>query len=139
LTQAGVITEKGASVGECLHEIQPVQKGVQIFGKILTGRSSSTIILPVLGFYCCEQTPWTKATFIKTIFNWAWLTGSEVQSIFIKAEAWQHQGKHGAGGTESSTSCSKGKQENTAFQAARLMVLKPIPTVTHLLQQGHTS
>jgi hypothetical protein len=27
----------------------------------------------------------TKATFIKTTFNWGWLTGSEVQSIIIKA------------------------------------------------------
>jgi hypothetical protein len=32
----------------------------------------------------------TKATFIKTAFNWGWLTGSEVQSIIIKAGAWQH-------------------------------------------------
>jgi hypothetical protein len=28
----------------------------------------------------------TKATLIKTIFNWGWLTGSEVQCIIIKAE-----------------------------------------------------
>jgi hypothetical protein len=27
----------------------------------------------------------TKATFIRTTFNWGWLTGSEVQSIIIKA------------------------------------------------------
>jgi hypothetical protein len=27
----------------------------------------------------------TKATLIKTRFNWRWLTGSEVQSIIIKA------------------------------------------------------
>jgi hypothetical protein len=26
----------------------------------------------------------TKATLIKTIFNWGWLTGSKVQSIIIK-------------------------------------------------------
>jgi hypothetical protein len=26
----------------------------------------------------------------------------------------------------------------TGFQAARMRVLKPIPTVTHLLQQDHT-
>jgi hypothetical protein len=25
------------------------------------------------------------------------------------------------------------------FQAARIRILKPTPTVTHLLQQGHTS
>jgi hypothetical protein len=27
----------------------------------------------------------TKASLIRTIFNWDWLTGSEVQSIIIKA------------------------------------------------------
>jgi hypothetical protein len=26
----------------------------------------------------------TKAILIKTVFNWGWLTGSEVQSIIIK-------------------------------------------------------
>jgi hypothetical protein len=35
-------------------------------------------------------------------------TGSEVQSIIIKAGAWQHPGRHGAGGAESSTSSSEG-------------------------------
>jgi hypothetical protein len=38
----------------------------------------------------------TKATLIRTTFNWGWLTGSEVQSIIIKAGAWQHLGRHGA-------------------------------------------
>jgi len=81
----------------------------------------------------------TKATLIRT-FHWAWLTGSEVQSIIIKAGAWQHSGRHGAEGAESSTSCSKGKQK-TDFQAARMNeVLKaqapsdtPTPTEPHLL------
>jgi hypothetical protein len=27
----------------------------------------------------------TKATLIRTTFNWGWLTGSEVQSIIIRA------------------------------------------------------
>jgi hypothetical protein len=27
----------------------------------------------------------TKATLMRTTFNWGWLTGSEVQSIIIKA------------------------------------------------------
>jgi len=27
----------------------------------------------------------TKATLIRTTFNWGWLTGSEVQSIIMKA------------------------------------------------------
>jgi hypothetical protein len=37
----------------------------------------------------------TKATFIRTTFNWGWLTGSEVQSIIIMAGVWQHPGRHG--------------------------------------------
>jgi hypothetical protein len=50
----------------------------------------------------------TKATLVRTIFNWAWLTGSEVQSIIIKAETWQRLGRHGAGVAESSTSSFEG-------------------------------
>jgi hypothetical protein len=50
----------------------------------------------------------TKATFIRTTFNWDWLTGSEAQSIIIKAGTWQHPGRHGAGGAESSASSLKG-------------------------------
>jgi hypothetical protein len=49
-----------------------------------------------------------KATLIRTIFNWDWLTGSEVQFIIIKVGAWQCPGRHGAGGDESSTSSSEG-------------------------------
>jgi len=49
-----------------------------------------------------------------TTFNWGWLTGSEVQSI-IKMGTWQHPGRFGLGGTESSTSCFEGKQEKTGF------------------------
>jgi hypothetical protein len=49
-----------------------------------------------------------KATLIRTTFNWDWLTGSKVQSIVIKVGAWQHPGRHGAGGAESSTSSSEG-------------------------------
>jgi len=45
-----------------------------------------------------------KATLIRTTFNWGWLTGSEIQSIIIKAGAWQHLGRHGAGGAENSAS-----------------------------------
>jgi hypothetical protein len=47
----------------------------------------------------------TKTTLIRTTFNWGWLTGSEVQSSIIKVGAWQHPGRQGAGGAESSTSC----------------------------------
>jgi hypothetical protein len=50
----------------------------------------------------------TKASLIKTTFNWGWLTGSEVQSIIIKVGAWQYLGRHGAGRVKSSTSSSKG-------------------------------
>jgi hypothetical protein len=50
----------------------------------------------------------TKATLIRTTFNWGWLTGSEVQSIIIKTGTWQHPGRHGAGEAESYTSTSAG-------------------------------
>jgi hypothetical protein len=49
----------------------------------------------------------TKATLIRTTFNWGWLTGSEVQSIIIKVGAWQHPGKHGARGAERTMSSSE--------------------------------
>jgi hypothetical protein len=80
----------------------------------------------------------TKATHIKA-FNWGWLTGSEVQSIIIKVGTWQHPGRHSARGAERFTSLPEGCYQMTGFQAARMRVLKPIPTVKHLLQQGHTS
>jgi hypothetical protein len=50
----------------------------------------------------------TMATVIRATFNWGWLTGSEVQSIIIKAGAWQHPERHGVEGAESSTSSSEG-------------------------------
>jgi hypothetical protein len=75
----------------------------------------------------------TKTTLIRTTFNWGWLTGSEVQSIVIKTGAWQNPGRHGAQGAKVSTCCSKGKQEKTGLQAVRTRILKPTPTVTHLL------
>ena len=46
-------------------------------------------------------------TLIKTTFNCDWLTGSDVQSIIITVESWQHQGGHGAGRVESSTFSSE--------------------------------
>jgi hypothetical protein len=45
----------------------------------------------------------TKATLIRTAFNWGWPTGSEIQSIIIKVGTWQHPGRHSAGGAERST------------------------------------
>jgi hypothetical protein len=50
----------------------------------------------------------TKASLIRTTLNWGWLTGSEVPSTIIKVGTWQHPGRHGAGGAESSTSSSAG-------------------------------
>jgi hypothetical protein len=50
----------------------------------------------------------TKATLIRTTFNWGWLTGLEVQSIIIKVGAWQCPDRHGVGGVESSASSSEG-------------------------------
>ena len=50
----------------------------------------------------------TKATLIRTTFNSGWLTGSEVPSSSLKVGAWQHPGRHGAGGAERSTSSSEG-------------------------------
>jgi hypothetical protein len=55
------------------------------------------------------------AVLTRTTFNWGWLTGSEVQSIIIKVGAWQHLGRHGSGGAESSTSSSEGCWQNTGF------------------------
>jgi hypothetical protein len=51
----------------------------------------------------------TKASLIKTIFNWGWLTGSKIQSIIIKAGVWQCPGRHGTGGAEISISSSTGR------------------------------
>ena len=65
------------------------------------------IDLCILDVHCCEQTPWPSL--IRTTFNRAWFTDLEIQSIIIKVEAWQHPGKHGVGGAESSISCSEGK------------------------------
>jgi hypothetical protein len=42
----------------------------------------------------------TKATLIRTALNWGWLTGSEFLSVIIKAGAWQHPDRRGAGGAD---------------------------------------
>jgi hypothetical protein len=57
-----------------------------------------------------------KATPMRTTCNWGWLTGSEVQFILIKAGAWQHPGRHGAGEAESSTPSSEGFQKTGMFR-----------------------
>ena len=43
----------------------------------------------------------------RTTFNWGWLRVSEAQLIIIMVGAWQPPGRHGAGGSESSTSLPK--------------------------------
>jgi hypothetical protein len=47
-----------------------------------------------------------KATLIKT-FNRGWLTGLEFPSMVIKLGTWQHPGRHGTGGAESSRPSSE--------------------------------
>jgi hypothetical protein len=79
----------------------------------------------------------TKATLKRTTFNWAWLIGSDVQSVIIKARVWQHPGRHDAGRTESSTSSSEGCKKSGSH-AVRRRVSLPTFTVTYFLQQVHT-
>jgi hypothetical protein len=49
----------------------------------------------------------TRQLLQRTTFNWGWLTGSEGQSIIIKVGIGHYPDRHGAGGTESSTSSSE--------------------------------
>lgn len=78
----------------------------------------------------------TKATLRGITFNWGWFPGLDVQSI-IKAGAWQHLGRHGVVGAESSMSCSEGNQDKTSFRGARMSILKPVATVIYI-QHGPT-
>jgi hypothetical protein len=74
----------------------------------------------------------TKATLIRTTFNWVLFIDSDIQSIITKVGAWQHPGSHGIEGPRSSTSSSEDKQK-TGFQAASKRVLKLLPTMTDFL------
>jgi hypothetical protein len=56
----------------------------------------------VLGLKACATTAW-----LRTAFNWGWLTDSEVQSIIIKVGS-MAVCRHGAQGAQSSTAPSKG-------------------------------
>jgi hypothetical protein len=56
-----------------------------------------------------------KATLIRTTFYWGWFAGSGVQSIIIKARAWQHPSRYGAEEAEKSTSSSEGCQQSTLY------------------------
>lgn len=95
--------------------------------------AKTAIIVNLLVFFslCASGFPllWrdtvTNATRIRTTLNCGWLTGSEVQSIIIKARTWQHPCRHGTGGAESSTSCSKGKQKTDSSTLGRAS--KPTP------------
>ena len=49
---------------------------------------------------------WLKATLIRISFNWGWLTGSQAQSIIIKA--WWYPATRGKGRAEVSTFSSEG-------------------------------
>ena len=91
-----------------------------------------------MGFLLLWRDTMTKTTLIRTIFNWDWLTGSEVLSIIIKVGAWQLPGRLCVWRSECSTSCSKGKQENSGFQKAKMRVLNTTSSMTPFLQQGHT-
>jgi hypothetical protein len=57
----------------------------------------------------------TKATHIKTTFNWGWLTGSEVPSIIIMVGSMTASSRHGPDRAKSSTYYSEGKTEKTGF------------------------
>jgi hypothetical protein len=57
----------------------------------------------------------TKATLIKEYLIGAGLQFQRFSPLSSKHEAWQHPARHGAGGAESSTSCSEGKQEETGI------------------------
>jgi hypothetical protein len=46
----------------------------------------------------------TMATLKRKTFNWGWLTVQRFSPLSSWREAWQHAGRHGAGGAESSTS-----------------------------------
>jgi hypothetical protein len=61
----------------------------------------------------------TKATLMRITFHWGWLTDSEVQSIIIVVGAWKLPGRDSAGGAESSTSSSKGSQEQIVSLMAK--------------------
>jgi hypothetical protein len=74
----------------------------------------------------------TKATRIRTTFNWGWLTDSEVQSIIIKAKTWHCPGRHGAGGNESFTSYLQ-RQLKPGFLEAHAHVDTLTPTMPYLI------
>jgi len=63
---------------------------------------------------------------MRTTFNWGWLTDSEVQSIITKAGMEQEELRV--------LYLVPRANRRKRFQAAKGRILKPTPTVTHLLQ-----
>jgi hypothetical protein len=96
--QAELVTSKVSHISKCCKSGLPLTEASY-------SRPFTIVLVRVL---LLRIDTMTKATLIRTTFNWGWLTGSEVQSIIIKVGAWQHPGRHGAGGVESSTSSSEG-------------------------------
>jgi hypothetical protein len=67
----------------------------------------------------------TKATLIKTTFNWGWLTVSEVQPIIIMVGGMVAAGRHGPGeGAKSSTSWSKGNRKETVCHTGHRLSIR---------------
>jgi hypothetical protein len=64
--------------------------------------------------------------------------GLQVQR-FSPLPSRREHGRHGAGGAESSSSCSKVKREKTVLQGTRRRISKSTPRVTDFFLLGHTS
>jgi len=80
----------------------------------------------------------TKATLLKTTFNWGWLTGSEVQSIIIKAGTWQHPGSMVQEELRVLHLHLKAASSQDEGLIAHPNSDTPTPKKPHLLQKGHT-
>ena len=95
------------------------------------------------GFYCCEETTETWQLLQRKTFN----LGLAYSLKLSPLSAWQHAGRHSAGGAKSSTSWSAGSRILCA-SLGKLEHKRPqswpcsdtVPqTRPHLLQQSHTS
>jgi hypothetical protein len=80
-----------------------------------------------------------KAVLIRTTFNWGWLTGSEVQSIIIKAGTWQNPGRHGTG-VRGSGCGGKREWENVCvlpeFRCSGRADVEGLPNASHVAPCG---
>jgi hypothetical protein len=78
----------------------------------------------------------TKASLIRT-FNWA---GLQVQRFSPSSSGWEHGSiQAGMAQEELRVLHLYLKAASRILASRQLRVLEPTPTVTHLLQQGHTS